>query len=374
MSIKLNFYYICFGLKPKNYIAYFLIAAGVILLAWLFSTILIYLVISIVLFLIGFPLTNSIEKVKIRGKHINDGIAALLTLVFMFCISGLFFALILPPLIQQVSFMSTLNFYDVLNGILEQYPTLKSIFLQFGSEENIQRSITEQFNNAFNFGNISYIVNNLVSYTSSFVGGLFCVLFITFYLLKDEFTVSRTILLLTPSTKEKEMKEILVTSRKMLSAYFTGLIIDVLIVGVLAGLSLWILGIKNALIIGFMAGVFNIVPYIGPIITLCFALFLGVSGCIEVGHYDQISTVITKIAAALLTINVLDAIFFQPFIFSNTVKAHPLEIFIVVLMAGTLAGISGMVVAIPVYTLIRIVAKEFLTHFKFFKKITEKID
>jgi predicted PurR-regulated permease PerM len=91
------------------------------------------------------------------------------------------------------------------------------------------------------------------------------------------------------------------------------------------------------------------------------------------GQYDQITTVITKIIASLLTINVLDAIFFQPFIFSNTVKAHPLEIFIVILMAGTLAGISGMIVAIPVYTLIRIVAKEFLAHFKFFKKLTEKI-
>jgi predicted PurR-regulated permease PerM len=350
-----------------------LILAAVILLAWLFSTVLIYIIISIVLFLVGFPLTSSIEKIKIGGKRMNDGIAAMLTLVIMFCVFSLFFALILPPLIQQVSFMSTLNFYDVLNSILDQYPTLKNICLEFGSEEKIQRSITEQFNNAFNFGNITFIVNNLVTYTSSFVGGLFCVLFITFYLLKDEYTVSKTILLLTPSTKEREVKEILITSKKMLSAYFTGLIIDILIVGILSGVSLWVFGIKNALIIGFMAGVFNIVPYIGPIITLCFALFLGVSGCIELGQYDQISTVITKIIATLLTINLLDTIFFQPYIFSNTVKAHPLEIFLVILMAGTLAGISGMVVAIPVYTLIRIVASQFLTQFKFFKKITEKI-
>jgi predicted PurR-regulated permease PerM len=347
--------------------------AAVILLAWLFSTVLIYLVISIVLFLVGFPLTSSIEKIKFGSKKVNDGIASLLTLVIMFCVFALFFALILPPLIDQVSFMSTLNFYDVLNSILEQHPDLKNMFLQLGSEEKIKNSITEQFNTVFNFGNITFIVNNLISYSSSFVGGLFCVLFITFYLLKDEYTVSRTILLLTPSRREKEVKEILITSKKMLSAYFTGLLIDILIVGTLSGLTLWMLGIKNALIIGFMAGVFNIIPYIGPIITLCFALFLGVSGCIELGQYEQISPVITKVAVTLLTINLLDALFFQPFIFSNTVKAHPLEIFIVILMAGTLAGISGMIVAIPVYTLIRIVAKEFLAHFKFFKKITEKI-
>lgn len=291
----------------------------------------------------------------------------------MVSVFSLFFLLVLPPLIEQVTFMSDLNFYDVLHGILNQYPSMKYLFSLLGTEETIQSAINEQFNSVFNFDTVSVIVNNLVSYLSSFLGGLFCVLFITFFLLKDEYAASRTILLLTPQKHEREVKEILITSKKMLGKYFTGLIIDVLIVGLLAGLSLWILGIKNALIIGFMAGLFNVVPYIGPMITLCFALFLGVSGCIELGQYDQISSVITKIFIALMSINLLDALFFQPYIFSNTVKAHPLEIFLVILMAGTLAGIGGMVVAIPVYTLVRIVAKEFLTQFKFVKKITEKI-
>lgn len=344
-----------------------------ILCAWLFSSVLIYLVVSLVLFLVGYPITSFIKKIKITGRKINDGIASFLTLVIMFGVFALFFILILPPLIQQVSFMSDLNFYDVLHGILDQYPSLKYLFSQLGTEETIKTTINEQFNSIFNFGTVSAIVNNLISYLSDFLGGLFCVLFITFFLLKDEYTVSRTILLLTPQKIEKEVKEILITSKKMLSKYFIGLIIDVLVVGVLAGVSLSILGIKNALIIGFVAGLFNVVPYIGPMITLCFALFLGVSGCIEVGQYDQISGVITKIFIALMSINIFDAIFLQPFIFSNTVKAHPLEIFLVVLMAGTLAGIGGMVVAIPVYTLVRIVASQFLTQFKFFKKITEKI-
>lgn len=326
-----------------------------------------------VLFLVGNPLTAGIEKIKIGGKKINDGIAAILTLLIIVGVFSLFFVMVLPPLIQQITFMSDLNFYDVLHGILDQYPSLKYLFSQLGTEETMKATINEQFNSVFNFGTVSSILNNLISYLSGFLGGLFCVLFITFFLLKDEHAVSRTILLLTPPRIETEVKEILVTSKKMLSKYFIGLIIDVLIVGILAGVSLSILGIKNALIIGFVAGLFNVVPYIGPMITLCFALFLGVSGCIELGQYDQISSVITKIFIALMSINILDAILLQPFIFSNTVKAHPLEIFLVVLMAGTLAGILGMVVAIPVYTLVRIVAREFLTQFKFFKKITEKI-
>lgn len=350
-----------------------IIAAGIILAGWLFSSVVIYLVVSLVLFLVGHPLISTLKKIQIGRKRIGNGLASVITLLIIVSIFSLFFVLVLPPLVEQITFMTELNFYDVLHRILDQYPSLKHLFSQLGTEEGIKSAINEQFNSIFNFSTVTAVVNNLVSYLSSFLGGLFCVLFIAFFLLKDEYTVSRTIMLLTPQRFETEVKEILVTSKKMLSKYFTGLIIDVLIVGLLAGLSLWILGIKNALIIGFVAGLFNVVPYIGPMITLCFAMFLGVSGCIELGQYDQISSVITKIFIALMSINILDALFFQPYIFSSTVKAHPLEIFLVILMAGTLAGIGGMVVAIPVYTLVRIVASEFLTQFKFFRKITEKI-
>jgi len=327
-----------------------------------------------VLFLIGYPLTSTIEKIKIKGKKMNGSLAALLTLIIIFSVFAAFFSLVVPPLIQQIEFLSELNFSDVSNQILSQYPALQSVLNKTGDTVTVNTAVNEQLSKLFNLDNISLIVNNLLSYFTSFLGGVFCVLFITFYLLKDQTMVSRTFLLLTPHKYEGEMVDILRTSKKMLSKYFTGLTIDVLIVGLLAGLLMWLLGIKNALIIGCIAGLFNVIPYIGPIITLVLALFLGVSGCIEAGHFDLIQPTITKIIIALLSINLLDALIFQPYIFSNTVKAHPLEIFLVILMAGTLAGIGGMVVAIPVYTLIRIVAKEFLTQFKFFRKISEKIE
>jgi predicted PurR-regulated permease PerM len=326
-----------------------------------------------VLFLIGFPITSRLEKIRIGKRRLNDGIASTLTLLLFLFVFYLFFVLIFPPLAEQISFLSRLNFYDVLNGVLNEYPSLKSLSTRIGTESEFKSALSQQFNRIFDFGTVSLVVNNIFYYLSAFIGGLFCVLFITFFLLKDESTVSRTILLLTPQKHEGEVKDILWTSKKMLSKYFTGLLIDILIVGVITGGSLWLFGIKNALIIGFMAGLFNLIPYVGPLITLCFALFLGISGCIETGMYSMISPIATKITVTLLSVNLLDSLIIQPYIFSNTVRAHPLEIFLVVLIAGTLGGITGMVVAIPVYTLIRIVAKEFLSHYKFFRKISEKI-
>lgn len=326
------------------------------------------------LFLIGYPLTSLIERIKIKGKRINDGIAALITLLAFFTVFAAFFATVLPPFVQQIEFLSELNFYDVIEDILVQFPSAQNALNKIGDRETINAAINTQLNTLFNVQNLTAILNNIFGYLTTILGGVFCVLFITFYLLKDENTVSRTFFLTTPKRYEEQVKDILRTSKKMLSKYFTGLFIDVIIVGTLTGLSMWFFGVKNALIIGCIAGIFNVIPYVGPVITLILALFLGVSGCIESGQFELIQPTMTKIVIALLTIDILDAAIFQPYIFSNTVKAHPLEIFLVILMAGTLAGIGGMVVAIPVYTLIRIVAREFLTQFRFFRKITEKID
>ncbi|MBA3971471.1 MAG: AI-2E family transporter [Bacteroidetes bacterium] len=81
-----------------------------------------------------------------------------------------------------------------------------------------------------------------------------------------------------------------------------------------------------------------------------------------------------KIALTFLAIQLIDAIIFQPLVISNIVKAHPLEIFLVILIAGTLAGIGGMIVAVPVYTILRIIAKEFLNNFKIVQKLTADLD
>jgi len=80
-----------------------------------------------------------------------------------------------------------------------------------------------------------------------------------------------------------------------------------------------------------------------------------------------------KISGTLIIINLLDAFFFQPTIYANVVKAHPLEIFLVILLAGSLAGIPGMILAIPTYTVLRIIAKEFLNKYPVVKRVTKNI-
>ena len=143
-------------MNPKKYIISIIVLTLIVLSGWLFWKELLYLVISLVLFLIGYPITSRLESIKIRGKKLNDGLASAITLLFIFGTLCCFFSMILPPLIEQVSFMSTLNFYDVVHDILEQYPSLKSTVAKLGSEDALKTALNEKFNSAFNFSASSF--------------------------------------------------------------------------------------------------------------------------------------------------------------------------------------------------------------------------
>ncbi len=126
----------------------------------------------------------------------------------------------------------------------------------------------------------------------------------------------------------------------------------------------------NALLIGLIMGVMNVIPYAGPLIGGIISIFIGIvspiAGCTAM-HTTAI------IACSLFCIKGFDDFVLQPTIYSERVKAHPLEIFLVILLAGYMAGILGMLLAIPSYTVLRVLAKEFFSQFSLVQKLTQKI-
>ena len=123
-----------------------------------------------------------------------------------------------------------------------------------------------------------------------------------------------------------------------------------------------------------MAGVLNVIPYIGPLIGICFGLTLGVVLHLDVAFYSEMLPMLAYMAIVMMITQLIDNLVFQPFIYGNSVHAHPLEIFLVILMAGSLAGIPGMILAIPAYTVLRVVLKEFFHKYKLVKKLTHSLD
>jgi len=202
---------------------------------------------------------------------------------------------------------------------------------------------------------------------------LFSILFISFFLLKDGKIVDNVVQSLTPDNYADKIKTIFNETKDLLTRYFVGVVIQISIVMIVITLGLTILGVKNALLIGLLAGVFNIIPYVGPIFGALIGLSLAATSQLEIDPDVNITTFILTAMIPFVVAQVLDNFVLQPLIFSKSVKAHPLEIFMVILAAGSLAGVLGMIVAVPAYSFIRIVAKEFFNGYKVVQGLTKDL-
>jgi len=163
--------------------------------------------------------------------------------------------------------------------------------------------------------------------------------------------------------------------KRLLTRYFIGIVIQSTCIMVLITLGMTIAGIdfQQALVMGLILGILNVIPYVGPWLGLFIAIIMGVASHMNQDFTAVVVPLVTYMIIVEAITHLIDNIVFQPVIFSNSVKAHPLEIFVVVLAAGFAAGIPGMILGIPAYTVLRVFAREFFYNFKAIQKITSSL-
>lgn len=346
-------------------------------LVWFFSAIISYILIAAVLSIIGHPLVRLLTSIKIGKRNFPETLSAMITLVTMLFVIFIIFWLVIPLLAKQADLLSGISIDMISSSFSEPIKYLQNTLERFNiitPEQNIEDSISSQLMSVVGITQFSNFVNSIVGFTKNIMVGVFAVSFITFFFLKDERLFYKMILTLTPQNYHAEVKYVLYECKRLLTRYFVGLCIDLTLVISLITLGMWILGLKNALMIGFFAGIMNIVPYVGPFIGASIGILLGLSGNLGMDFDTQMVPLIFEMIGVFVTVNLIDAMVLQPTIYSNSVKAHPLEIFLVIMMAGSIAGIPGMMLAIPSYTVLRIIAREFFNKFYLVKKLTDSID
>lgn len=220
---------------------------------------------------------------------------------------------------------------------------------------------------------IPKIFSSFIGFFGNILVAIMSILFITFFFLKEQGLFNSMITSVLPNKFEGQTFTAIDQSSKLLIRYFVGVVVQIMIITIFVSLALSILGVKNALLIGFFAALMNIIPYIGPILGASFAVLITLSSNLALPFYDEMLPLLFKVMGVFMTMQLLDNFILQPNIFSKSVKAHPLEIFIVVLMGAKMGGIIGMVVAIPIYTVLRVLAKVFLSEFKVVQSITKGI-
>jgi len=219
---------------------------------------------------------------------------------------------------------------------------------------------------------ISSVIGNIISFAGALLILLFSVIFLTFFALKDKEIFFKMVRSAIPVSFRENYDRILEQSKVQVVRYFYGVFLDNIIFGIAIGVACYFANIPNALLIGFLAGIFNIIPYIGPFIAMGLGLAISITSLLPHNPSAEIlSLLFWKLAIIFAILKAVDAFVLTPIIFGKSMKIHPIEIFIIILLAGYIGGITAMIFAVPAYSMLRIIIKEFFGSYYFDKESIE---
>jgi predicted PurR-regulated permease PerM len=321
-----------------------------------------------------------LQKIRIKGKKAPDWLLAAFSIIVVLGLLVSFITSVIPILSGIVKEISMANIETATKGIAaplsELNIFLRNMFPQLGEEFRLEVTILNELQNVFNVSMLSSVIGSAASILTSLAIGLFSVVFIGFFFIKDDGLFTEIVCALVPDKHEKTTEKAISDIGHLLSRYFIGVIIEVIGVALVNFLGLYFvarLGFHASIGIAVVTGILNVIPYVGPFIGIVLGTVLGLllkyTSMTPIG-LDVNFWVFTAILTAVLYFTQLvDNFLYQPLIYSTSIKAKPLEIFIVLLIVGTIGGPLAMIVAIPCYTVVRVIAFRFFGHIKAIRRL-----
>ena len=359
--------------KILKYVGYVVALAAFGYLVWRFSYMIVWILVAAVLSFVGQPLVRFFDSLHFRKVRMPHAVSALLALLAILVIMAGLVSIFVPLIVSQANTIARIDVNQLaanLQGPLQWIDEKLHLLGAIPEGQSMQDFLVGKAKELVNLGSVSHIVNKFFSVAGNTFIGLFSVFFIAFFFLKDENMFENGLLLLVPENHHDATLKVVADSKNLLMRYFVGILGEILGVMLLITLGLWIFGIKNALLIGFFGAIMNIIPYLGPVIGTIIGTVLGITATLATGGFDLLLPIILKILGVFLAANFIDNNILIPVIYSRSVKSHPLEIYFVIIIGGSLAGLPGMILAVPVYTVLRVIAREFFQQFRIVKKLT----
>ena len=362
--------------RPVLWIA-LAVVVGVVL--WYFRQATVYVLVSAVLAFVGRPLVRLLCKAHISRFYMPRWLAATITLILLWCVLGGLIAIIVPLVAGKIIDLSNLisDSGSSLNVVLEplqkvQVYITETLGLPAVQSETILDDFVKRLLKFLNYDTVTSVLSSIIGLGSSAVIALFSISFISFFFLKEDGLFSKMVAAIFPDRYSENVYRAITKISVLLSRYFTGLLTESIVISTIIAVVLLIFGMQfeNACFIAIVMGMLNVIPYAGPAIGVLVSLFIGIvspiDGC-------TIPYTLAVICGVIGVVKGIDDFVLQPTIYSSKVSAHPLEIFIVILMAGSVGQIVGLLVAVPTYTILRVFAKEFLSEVPLVHKLTKEI-
>jgi predicted PurR-regulated permease PerM len=366
----------------KTSVRTILIILGVIIflfLLWYFRSIVVYVLVSGVLSVMGRPLVDMLSRIRIRKWNFPRILSALLTLFVIWGLIALFLYIFIPLLTRQINYLSTIDgskIVELIEGPVRKIEELvTTINPNISGKLSVTDYIASKIEGVLNIEVIQNFMGSMVGILGNMAVAAFSISFITFFFLKDQHLFYESILMWIPDKYVDNVTRALNSIKHLLTRYLIGIVIQSTCIMILITIGMTIAGIEfqQALVMGLIVGTLNIIPYVGPWLGFFIVMIMGIATHINLDFSAVVVPLVMYMALVVAVTQLIDNIVFQPVIFSNSVRAHPLEIFIVVLAAGFAAGIPGMLLGIPAYTVLRVFAREFFYGFKAIQKITSSL-
>ena len=366
----------------KTSIRTILIILGVIIflfLLWYFRSIVVYVLVSGVLSVMGRPLVDMLSRIRIGKWNFPRILSALLTLFVIWGLIALFLYIFIPLLTRQINYLSTIDgskIVELIEGPVRKIEELvTTINPNISGKLSVTDYIASKIEGVLNIEAIQNFMGSMVGILGNMAVAAFSISFITFFFLNDQHLFYESILMWIPDKYVDNVTRALNSIKHLLTRYLIGIVIQSTCIMILITIGMTIIGIEfqQALVMGLIVGTLNIIPYVGPWLGFFIVMIMGIATHINLDFSTVVVPLVMYMALVVAVTQLIDNIVFQPVIFSNSVRAHPLEIFIVVLAAGFAAGIPGMLLGIPTYTVLRVFAREFFYGFKAIQKITSSL-
>ena len=346
------------------------------LLCWYFSDIVSYLLLAWVLSMIGEPIMDFFQKkIRFRSFQIGPSAAAILTILTFFTVFVLILVIFVPSIVEQGRHLTELNYQEIGQKLESPLQNANDQLHKTGilrGEETLGSKVQELLQKYFSPTLVSDYLRGAISTAGNVVVTFTSTIFILFFFLKEKNLFTGLLHALVPTAWEDKVVHAVEESKTMLTRYLGGLLLQMAGFFSIVSLILSLMGIKSALLIGSFGGLVNVIPYVGPILGFVFGAFITISSSLDGDFYAQVVPLLVKVAVAFGIAQTIDNLLLQPMIFSKSIEAHPLEIFIVIMVGAKLGGVLGMVLAIPAYTVSRVVARTFFNEFKIVQKITNR--
>jgi len=350
--------------------------AVLVYVSWYFRNIFMYILVAGVISLIGRPIVDLLNRIRIWKFKFPKFLSSLIALVLLYGLLALFFVVFIPIVSKQLDALSGFDAGSLVQGLHDQLDRLETfirkIYRDMPADKSLYDIVVTAITDVLNPASISDFAGNIMTVVKKFVVALVAITFLAFFFLKDEGLFKETIMVIVPDQYESRIRSVLHSIKTLLIRYFIGIIIQstIVLINITIGMTIVGFPFQQALVMGLLIGVFNIIPYVGPWLGGSITVLMGMATAVTTAGFPAMWLLILYMVIVIACTQAIDNNLIQPLVYSRSVNAHPIEIFLVILAVGSFAGVGGMIIAVPSYTALRVFAREFFNNFGPVRKIT----